>query len=759
VPATLDHLKESLADRYHIERPIGRGGMAIVYLARELHPARPVAIKVLDPRLGGGIGRERFLREVEIVSQLTHPHIVPIFAAGEVDGLLYYVMPHMSGQSLRVELKQRRKLPIDAAVRLVCEVAEALEYAHGVAIVHRDIKPENILFEAGHSVVTDFGIARVVSAVGTGHLTQTGLPIGTPAYMSPEQASGDRDLDGRSDIYSLACVLHEMLTGKRTWSRRSHDVTPGQPSLRFAGAIEDQTKLVLEKALAWNPEDRYAKITEFADALVEAHAARTSPTKRTSGDTATLAIPAKSIAVLPFTNMSADPDNEYFSDGITEDILNRISKMPDLKVTSRTSVMHYKRSTRSIREIGEELGVATVLEGSVRRVGDRVRITAQLIDTRTDAHMWAEIYDRELTDVFEIQSDVATHIAQALKETLSPTVRARIDRRPTEDVEAYTMYLLGVHHWNKFSPESGKKAVGYFERAIESDEKFSLAHAGLANAYWAIGIEQEYPPAKVFGYAKEAARRALEIDSDLGDAHATLGAVHSWYEWDWSAADEAFTRANALAGFGGKPHLKWGLHLAAMGRHDEAISQARESLIVDPVSPPANAHVALQHYWAGDFQQAVSQALKTLELDATFLPARLWLGLALLQLDRFEEAVDRLQTTAELAGRSPIYLTMLAGAQAAAGRSQEAEALLAEVLSVSQSVYVSPRALALICAWLGDTQEALEWLDKAYQEHSAWMSFINVDPMWRPLRPLPRFHETVRAMGLAEGQQDTQRGV
>ncbi len=724
--------------------------MAVVYLARELHPARPVAIKVLDPLLSGGIGRERFLREVEIVSQLTHPHIVPIFAAGEVDDLLYYVMPHLSGQSLRVELKQKRRLPIDKAVRLVCEVAEALEYAHGVAIVHRDIKPENILFEARHAVVTDFGIARVVTAVGPEHLTQTGLPIGTPAYMSPEQASGDRDLDGRSDIYSLACVLHEMLTGKRTWSRRSYDVTPGQALFRFAGAIEDRTKLVLEKALAWNPDDRYAKITEFADALVEASAARTSSTERTVGATTSLAIPAKSIAVLPFANMSVDPDNEYFSDGITEDIINRVAKMPDLKVTSRTSVMHYKHSKRSIREIGEELGVATALEGSVRRVGDRVRITAQLIDTRTDAHLWAEIYDRKLTDVFEIQSDVATHIAQALEATLSTAVRQRIHRRPTENVDAYTMYLLGVHHWNKFSPESGQKAVGYFKRAIELDEKYSLPYAGLADAYWAIGIEQESPPAKMFGYAKEAAHRALEIDSDLGDAHATLGAVQSWYEWDWNAADEIFARANDLTGFGSKPHLKWGLHLAAMGRHDEAIKQAREALVVDPVSPPANAHVALQHYWAGDLQQAVSQALKTLELDSTFLPARLWLGLALLHLDRFEEAVDRLQTTAELAGRNPIYLTMLSCAQAAAGRSQEAEALLAEVLLASQSAYVSPRALALMHAWLGDTQEALEWLDKAYQEHSAWMSFINVDPMWRPLWPLRRFRETVSAMGLAE---------
>ena len=286
MPASLDDIADLLADRYRIERQIGRGGMARVYLARELHPARAVAIKVLEPRLGHGISRERFLREVEIVSQLTHPHIVPIFTAGEAGGLLYYVMPYVSGESLRTQLKQRRTLPIDEAVHVVSEVAEALEYAHDVAIVHRDIKPENILFEAGHAVVTDFGIARVVSAVGHDRLTQTGFPIGTPAYMSPEQASGGTDIDARSDIYSLACVLHEMLTGKRTWTRRSYDVKPGQAVYKFAGPIDDQTKHLLERALAWNPEDRPAKVSEFADALVDAHAARTSRAARMGANSA-----------------------------------------------------------------------------------------------------------------------------------------------------------------------------------------------------------------------------------------------------------------------------------------------------------------------------------------------------------------------------------------------------------------------------------------------------------------------------------------
>jgi len=741
IPSLPDKIAQSLASRYRIERPIGRGGMATVYLAEEQHPRRQVAIKLLDPALGHGIGRERFLREIEIVSQLTHPHIVPVFSAGEVEGLLYYVMPHVTGQSLRQRLRQG-PIPLNEAVKIVYEVAEALEYAHSVEIIHRDIKPENILLEAGHAVVTDFGIARVITAVGPEHLTETGLPIGTPAYMSPEQASGEREVDGRADTYSLACVLHEILTGKRFWVR-SVDEEAGTETIRFARALPEGFDPILRKALARDPSDRYATVREFSDAVLEAHHPIVTAERPAIGRPGH---PRKSIAVLPFINMSADPDNEYFSDGITDDIIASLSKVPDLCVTSRTSAMHYKGSEKNVRDIGRELGVSAVLEGSVRRSGNRVRITSQLIDVNEDAHVWAETYDRDLTDIFEIQSDVAGKIAHALRARLSPEVRASINRAPTEDLEAYALYKQGVYFWNKFTLEDGQKALKCFEQAIERDPYFALAHAGLADAYWALGIEQDLVPAEMFALAKGAALHALEIDRRLADAHATLGAVYSWNDWNWSAADTEFDRANDLAGPQDRPCLKHGLHLAAMGRHKEGLEKAQAALALDPVSLSARTHVALQHYWGRDYERAIEQALSTLELDAGFRPARLWLGLSYLQLDRLNEAIETLQSVVEISGRNPNYLAMLGCSLGAAGKQAEVDAILAEMNAIAATRYVSPRSFALVHTWSSRFADALDWLEKAYEERAAWMPFLNVDPLWDSLRTDERFQELLRKM-------------
>jgi serine/threonine protein kinase/Tfp pilus assembly protein PilF len=742
IPSLPDKIAQSLASRYKIERPIGRGGMATVYLAEERHPRREVAIKLLDPALGHGIGRERFLREIEIVSQLTHPHVVPVFAAGEVEGLLYYVMPHVTGQSLRQRLRQG-PIPLNEAVKIVYEVAEALEYAHDLDIIHRDIKPENILLEAGHAVVTDFGIARVITAVGPEQLTETGLPIGTPAYMSPEQASGERQVDGRADIYSLACVLHEILTGKRFWVR-SVDEEAGTETIRFARAVPEGFEPILRKALARDASDRYEAVKDFSDAVLQAHHPIFTSEKpavqrrRTTG--------RKSIVVLPFANMSADPSNEYFSDGITEDIIASLSKVPDLSVTSRTSAMHYKGSQKNVRQIGKELGVSNVLEGSVRRAGNRVRITSQLIDVNADDHIWAETYDRDLTDIFEIQSDVAGKIARSLKATLSPDVRDSIKRAPTDDLEAYALYKQGVYLWNKFTLEAGQKALKCFEEAIERDPFFAQAHAGLADAYWALGIEQDLVPAEMFQRAKDAALHALDIDRRLSDAHATLGAVYSWNDWNWPAAETEFDRATELAGPQDKSSLKHGMHLAAMGRHEEGLQRAQEALTLDPISLSARTHVALQHYWKRDYESAIEQALNTLELDVSFRPAYLWLGLSQLQLDRIDEAVDTLASGVKISGRNPNYLTMLGCALGAAGKTADVDAILGEMETIATTRYVSPRSFSLVYTWSSRFAEALEWLEKAYEQRAAWMPFLKVDPLWDSLREEERFEGLLHKM-------------
>jgi len=442
-------ISEALAGKYEIESVIGRGGMATVFLAREHRPPRLVAIKVLNPDFGQRIGDQRFTREIEIISSLSHPHIIPIFATGEANGLLYYVMPFVAGLSLRTRLDGEQGLGQGDAVHITLDVADALKYAHSRGVIHRDIKPENIMLQEGHALVADFGIAKAISEAlpADENLTLAGQAIGTPGYMSPEQAYAAEDLDARSDVYSLAAVLHEMLYGERPalgLGRRGSSPTAnsagGSSTTLHTETVSSAIKDVLDRALEWDPADRYETIGKFSAALTAAHPAFVPH----AGPRLIVSKPpqeTRSVAVLPFSNLSNDPENEYFSDGVTDDIIAQISKVPGLKVTSRTSAMQYKNTTKSIRQIGKELEVSTILEGTVRRAGNRVRILAQMVDTRTDGQLWSETYDRDLTDIFEIQSDVARKISDALHTKLSTTIASQIGRRPTEDFDAYKLYL------------------------------------------------------------------------------------------------------------------------------------------------------------------------------------------------------------------------------------------------------------------------------------------------------------------------------
>ncbi len=693
-------VKDTVVDRYTVERPIGKGGMATVYLALEHHPPRQVAVKVLDPKLSGQLGRERFLREVEIASQLTHPHVVPIFSAGEKDGLLFYVMPYITGQSLRQRLLKEKTIPIHDALHITHDVADALEYAHEVGIVHRDIKPENIMLSGGHALVTDFGIARALrAAYADGQtLTIAGLPIGTPGYMSPEQASAG-EIDARTDIYSLACVLYEMLYGTRPVLGREFGTPPQGRIEPAAETIPDTVNEVLRRALAWNPDDRFADTAEFAGALASTKTAQSPHTAHRFTPTPPQEVPRKSIAVLPFANMSPDPENEYFSDGITDDIIAQLTKITDLKVTSRTSVMQYKATSKNLREIGNELGVAHVLEGSVRRAGNRVRIVSQLIDTRSDGQLWSETYDRDLTDIFQIQSDVAGQIASALQTTLTPSVKASINKKPTENLEAYNLYLRGVYHWNQFTLESVAKGLQSFEHAIELDPEFGLAYAGLANAYFSIALgasQDDMSPAEAFPYAKELAEKALEIDDTIADAYATLGSVNFWYDWNWSAAEECFEKAIQLGCGCMEPSLKYGFFLAGMGRREEGIDSMRKARDLDPISLIVNTHLGNHYYWARQHDRAEAQFLRTLELNPRFPPARYALAWNQLVQGEADQAVENIEGAIRSGGDFRDAQAGLACAKAAAGRTEEAESLLHELLEVkaSEDRYVSSRAAA-----------------------------------------------------------------
>lgn len=514
----LARLRDALVDRYAVEREIGRGGMSTVYAAQDLKHHRPVALKVLHPHLAANLGAERFLREIQIAAGLQHPHIVPLYDSGQAGELLYYVMPYVEGESLRQRLEREKRLPVEDALKVARAVAAALDYAHRHQVVHRDIKPENVMLHEGEAIVTDFGIAKAVSAAGKDTLTQTGIALGTPVYMSPEQAAGAAELDGRSDVYSLGCMVYEMLAGRPPFTGPTAQAVIAQcfaepvPPLRsLRDTVPEEIERAVMKALAKASTDRFATAAELAQALASPGVVATSA-----------AVTAKSIAVLPFVNMSADPENEYFTDGIAEEIINALTKIRALRVASRTSAFAFKGKNEDIGEIGRKLKVATVLEGSVRKAGNRLRVTAQLVNVAEGYHLWSERYDRELADVFAIQDEIAQNVVQSLRVVLSDEDKRAIEKVPTDNVQAYDYYLRGRQFFNQYRRTPLQYARRMFERAIEIDPGYALAYAGVADCCSFLYMYWDATKANL-DLADTASRRALELDDVLAEAHAARG--------------------------------------------------------------------------------------------------------------------------------------------------------------------------------------------------------------------------------------------
>ena len=528
MPELQERLQAALANRYTIQREVGRGGMATVYLAQDLRHRRPVAVKILHPHLAANVGPERFQREVEIAARLSHPHILTLIDSGEVEGLLYYVMPFIEGESLRGRLDRERQLPVEDALEITRHVAAALAYAHGRGVIHRDIKPENVMLHEGEPMVTDFGIAKAVSAAGTENLTQTGTAIGTPAYMSPEQATGAADIDGRCDQYSLGCMLYEMLAGEPPFAGASAQViivkhfTEPPPSVRaIRPVVPEAVDRAIVKALAKAPAGRFGSVLQFAQALPSS-GATTPPGLPQTVVSAPLAATAKSIAVLPFVNMSADPENEYFTDGIAEEIINALTKIQALRVASRTSAFAFKGKREDISEIGRKLRVATVLEGSVRKAGNRLRVMAQLVNVADGYHLWSERYDRELQDVFAIQDEIAENIVRALRVVLSEDEKRAIEEAPTADVQAYDYYLRGRQFFHQFRRTGIQFARRMFERAMEIDPNYVRAYAGAADCCSFLYMYWDASKANLEG-ADAYSRKALELGPEVAEAHASRG--------------------------------------------------------------------------------------------------------------------------------------------------------------------------------------------------------------------------------------------
>jgi TolB-like protein/Flp pilus assembly protein TadD len=687
--AQLDRLKTALADRYTLERELGRGGMATVWLAQDLKHDRSVALKVLRPELAAALGPERFLREVRITARLNHPHILPLLDSGEVGGFVFYTMPYVEGESLRDRLAREKQLALDDALRIAREVADALSYAHSHDVVHRDIKPENILLESGHAVVADFGIARAITAAGGERLTETGIAVGTPPYMSPEQAAGSQDLDGRCDQYSLGCVLYEMLAGRPPFVGptlesvlHQHLTVEPQTVASLRPAVPGWVSAALSRALAKTPADRFNTVAGFGDAITPRASpataepsvpvgagARYPPRRRARLVGAGLVVllvgvlalgrwlrpspstpphPRTAIAVLPFQNLSGAGPYAYFAGGLHEELLTQLAKVAALKVISRTSVMEYATGTKPLKEIADELDVGTIVEGSVQVAGERLRVNVQLIDAATDEHLWAEHYDRTLDDAFAVQSDVAERIVAAVGAALtSPEARA-IATVPTGNAEAYRLYLQGEDYRRRpeLNPQTLATAEQLYERAVSLDSTFALAYASLSIVhglrYW-LGYDPY--PSRV-EQQREAAEAALRLAPDLPQAHWVMGMLHYWGERDFARAlPELTAAAEALPG-SAELWTDVGWVQRRLGHWDEALAAFHRAAALAPRDARLFFDLGGQTLMSlRRYDEAISAFDRALELAPNLAPAdlqranvyALWRG----QLDTLRAALNR----------------------------------------------------------------------------------------------------------------------
>jgi serine/threonine-protein kinase len=691
----LESLRTALADRYRIERELGRGGMARVYLAQDLKHHRPVAVKVLNPELSAAVGSQRFLQEIEVTAGLDHPHVLPLLDSGDADGFLYYVMPYVHGESLRDRLVREKQLPIDDAVQITREVADALDYAHHHSVVHRDVKPENIMLAAGHARMADFGIARAITAAGGTQLTATGIAVGTPAYMSPEQATGSLELDGRSDLYSLGCVLYEMLAGRPpfTGSARESivyqhlsvdptDIKALRPSV--PGWLADTTT----RAMAKTPADRFRTASELVEAL-EPQKSMPSREERprrrwarrlalVGSAVALVAVVASlvilrpwrkaivpagltqehmAIAVLPFQNLSAEGPQYYFAGGLHDEILTQLSKVTALNVISRTSVMGYAGTQTPLRQIASELGVGSIVEGSVQVVGGRLRVNVQLIDAATDQHLWAERYDRTLDDAFAIQSDVAQQIVAAVGATLRTSEKELIVRAPTQNAEAYRFYLQAQEYVNRpgYLRQNYESAQQLLEQALGLDPIFALAHAELSQVHGGMYWQRHDPSPQRVAQQREEAEAALRLAPELPQAHIAMGVTRYWSQLDYTGALAEFDIA--LRGLPNDAKLlSWfGAVHRRLGNWDKVYEAYEQAVLLDPRAANLYADLGGNTFrHTGRYAEAVRAYNRALalapDLDATAVDKGwvfvMWQG----ELDSLRSTLSRLPLDVRMGG-------------------------------------------------------------------------------------------------------------
>ena len=740
--------RTTLAERYTIERELGRGGMATIYLAQDTRHARPVAVKVLDSALAAALGSERFLREIHIAARLSHPHVVPLIDSGDEQGRLYYVVPYLPEGSLNDRLVREGPLSVAETLRVAREIGEGLDYVHRQGVIHRDVKPDNILFLDGHALLADFGIARARDAGTNDAVTDIALVVGTPEYMSPEQASGTRDLSARSDQYSFACVLYEALTGVPPLRGENVQATMAKQVIeipRQVRALRPDAPVAMERALARalakNPEERFPDVPELVDALAGEDAAA-------DVDSSTVYAHARSIAVLPFVNASPDAENEYLSDGMTDELIGALASVKGLRVSSRTSVFALKGKPQDVRAIGAQLGVTWVIEGTVRRSGDRLRITAQLTSAEDGRLLWSQRFDRTLEDVFTLQEEIAGTVVEALRLTAFVGLAQPAPKRYTRNVKAYSLYLKGRFAWNKRTPEAISQAIVYFQQAIAEDPGYAPAYTGLADSY-ALGLDyRAVPVSEGFAHAKAYARKALAIDDSLAEGHASLAWTLFIHDWDWAGAAREFERAIAL-----DPRYpsarQWHAFLQlATGKLDAALVSAHTAMELDPGSVSIRRTVGWCYFYARRYEQARYHLARAIAMNPSAEETYRVLGYTLVQLGQFDEAERVLREAAALPSAGPYATSTLGYALARAGRKVEARRLLETLREKTEREYVSPVAFGMLHLGLEEWEQALDWAERTFAERRGWVVYFKVNPQLDPVREHLRFRELLARLNL-----------
>ena len=742
-----------VVSHYKILEKVGEGGMGIVYKAHDIKLDREVALKFLPAHLPMAHEQiARFELEAKAISALNHPHIATIYDVDEANGRKYIVLEYIPGGTLKSKLGRLKadgkELSIGEVLEYGIQIAGALSHAHRHSIIHRDVKTDNLMLtEEGTLKLADFGLAKLRDSV---QLTKTGSRLGTAVYMSPEQIRGE-NVDPRADIFSFGVVLYELITGRLPFLaehepavlyRILNEEPPPLKSLR--SNVPAALVGIVKKAMQKDRQHRYARtddlLLDLKSVMRDIEAGRAEGRPSVTGNTFR-------IAVLPLVNISPDPQDEYFADGMTEELISTLSKIRGLRVIARTSVMQYKRTSKSISDIGRELNVETILEGSVRKAANKLRITAQLINVDNQEHLWSEDYDRELQDVFAIQSSVAQQVASALKVELLAGDKQQIDKRPARNLEAYTLYLKGRYCWNKFSEEGLHTSITYFRQAISRDPTYALAYAGLAASYSVLGVNY-LPPLEAFPEAKAAVESASAIDADLPEVHAPRGSIRIFFDWDWVTAERELKRALENNPNDATAHELYAYCLEVMGRPKEALAEIQLARELDPLSLVINCDVGIRFYFAREYDLAIEQYQKTLEMEPDFPIAHIWLGRAYEQKGMYQEAVSAYQKQVFILSGDGKRAADLGHVYTASGFTGVLHQQLNELKQLSTQRYVAPLDIASIYARLGEHEQAFAWLEKAYQERFSLLPWLKLDPRFDSLHSDSRFVALLKRIGL-----------